>query len=33
MQRLGMTREPQRDFEHPNITEGDNRSVVYVAYP
>ena len=33
MQRLGMTREPQRDFLHPNITEGDRRSVVYVAYP
>lgn len=33
MKRLGMTREPQRDFEHPNITEGDRRSVVYVAYP
>ena len=33
MKRLGMTREPLRDFEHPNITEGDRRSVVYVAYP
>ena len=33
MRRLGMTREPQRDFLHPNITEGDRRSVVYVAYP
>ena len=33
MKRLGMTREPLRDFEHPNITEGDRRSVVCVAYP
>ena len=33
MQRLGMNREPQRDFDHPNITDGDRRSVVYVAYP
>lgn len=33
MKRLGMRREPQRDFEHPNIHDGDRRSVVYVAYP
>lgn len=33
MQRLGMAREAHRDFDHPNITEGDRRSVVYVAYP
>ena len=34
MQRLGLSREPQRDFHFPNTPAGeDPTSVVYVAYP
>ena len=34
MQRLGLSREPQRDFHFPNPPAGeDPTSVVYVAYP
>lgn len=34
MQRLGLSREPDRDFDFPNTHAGeDPRTVVYVAYP
>lgn len=34
MKRLGLSREPQRDFDYPNTPDGeDPTSVVYVAYP
>lgn len=34
MQRLGLSREPNRDFDFPNTHAGeDPRTVVYVAYP
>lgn len=34
MKRLGLSREPQRDFDFPNTPAGeDPTSVVYVAYP
>ncbi|MGH6997014.1 MAG: GNAT family N-acetyltransferase, partial [Phenylobacterium sp.] len=34
MQRLGLSREPDRDFDFPNAHPGeDPRTVVYVAYP
>lgn len=35
MTRLGLTREPHRDFEQPGLPQGDlhRRSVVFVAYP
>jgi RimJ/RimL family protein N-acetyltransferase len=35
MTRLGLVREPQRDFLYPSLPEGDphRQSVVFVAYP